>query len=55
MGIAYIYTAFVTHGDTANGALKFFGGLSTPEVARFYVYAVILAILDSVLVRCSFN
>jgi hypothetical protein len=55
MGIAYIYTAFVVHGDTANGALAFFGGLPITEVARFYVYGMTIALLDSVLVRYSFK
>jgi hypothetical protein len=51
MGIAYIYTAFVVHGDTANGALAFFGGFSLLETARFYVAVMVTALLDGALVR----
>jgi hypothetical protein len=51
MGIAYIYTAFVVHSDTANGALAFFSGISTLQVAQLYVGSVATALMDSALVR----
>jgi hypothetical protein len=52
---AYIYTAFVGHGDKANGALAFFNGLATLQVAQLYAYSVTIALLDGTLVRCSFE
>jgi hypothetical protein len=54
MGIAYIYTAFILHGDTPHGATMVFGGLSMSEVARFFVAGIITALLDGALV-CVFG
>jgi hypothetical protein len=51
MGISYIYTAFILHGDTPHGASAVFGGLSMSEVARFFVAGIITALLDGALVR----
>jgi hypothetical protein len=51
--IVYIYTAFVVHGDTANGALAFFSGISMLQVAQIYLFSVTGALLDIVLVRIS--
>jgi hypothetical protein len=51
--IVYIYTAFVVHGGTANGALAFFSGISMLQVAQLYIYSVTGALLDGVLVRMS--
>jgi hypothetical protein len=48
---AYVYAAFVAHGDKANGALALFNGNSMFQIAQLYVYSVNVALLDGVLVR----
>jgi hypothetical protein len=51
MGIAYIYEAFVVRGDTANGALAFFGGVSKLQVVQLYMVSLATALMDGALVR----
>jgi hypothetical protein len=52
MGIAYIYTAFVVHGDTANGAVAFFSGVSKLQIVQLYMVSLATALMDGALVRC---
>jgi hypothetical protein len=55
LGIAFVYTAFITNGSTANGALRTFSGLPTLEVAQLYAYAIVVGSMDGTLVRVLFH
>jgi hypothetical protein len=51
IGVTRTYSAFITHGGTPTGPEAFFIALPTTQLARLYVYSIVIGLMDSALVR----
>jgi hypothetical protein len=50
IGVTRTYSAFITHGGTPTGPETFFTDLPTIQLARLYIYSIIVGLMDGAMV-----